>query len=100
MHTEYRSREAGAVQRFLAAKKGGSSKDPEDRLRILMNQWRAMLASGETNLALHGVAHYMKTSVRLYESDRRPEDEAKETGRAPSGARGGRYVSIAVGAGA
>src|SRR3546814_12886165 len=57
MHTEYRSREAGAVQRFLAAKKGGSSKDPEDRLRILMNQWRAMLASGEPNLALHGVAH-------------------------------------------
>lgn len=78
MHAEYRSREAGAVQRFLAAKKGGSSKDPEDRLRILMNQWRSMLASGETNLALHGIAHYMKTSIRLYERDRKPDDKAKD----------------------
>ncbi len=65
LHRQYQSKRPGAVDRFVKDKKQGSVTQPHERLRQWMKQWRPMLAKGQVNLVLQGMAHYCKTYVNL-----------------------------------
>jgi superfamily I DNA/RNA helicase len=77
LREECNGAERGAVRRFVAMRKGGSSKDPVERIRVLMAQWYGMLDRNEVNLVLLAMAHYIKTSVQIYNRERKPAEKAK-----------------------
>ncbi|WNL48523.1 ATP-dependent helicase (plasmid) [Dyella sp. BiH032] len=84
LHEECQSRQPGAVHRFIHGAKKGSTKEPIERLRILMRQWSGMIAGTEINLALHGIANYIKTNIKLYDKERRADEVAKDESRLDS----------------
>ena len=64
--------------------KTASPVSANERLRAMVGQWRRMLTGNEVGLVLHGIAHYMKTSVRLYDRQKKTEEANRDLARLDS----------------
>jgi len=64
IHRSCKSRQPGALERFLVSKDGDAN---VGRIRKLAGEWRSMLQKNETRLAMVGIAHFIQHNAKLYE---------------------------------
>lgn len=76
IHTKCRSREPGALMRYIAAY-GDNAKTPQAKLARLARQW-VSFSDAKADLVFNGISSFITENAKLYDSHRKPEDRAKD----------------------